>query len=96
MHILKYNNLKHICIYIVISDPQYTKCSNLTEANGFNICAIMKTMCLPVYQHNNFVATHALRHMMLHIAGNNEPKSFQLCSLPIFLSTLWVIGTSNV
>ena len=53
-------------------------------------------MCLPVYQHNSFVATHALRHMMLHIAGNNKPKSFQLCSLPIFLSTLWVIGTSNV
>ena len=28
------------------------------------IYAIMKTMCPPGYQHNDFVATHALGHMM--------------------------------
>ena len=29
-----------------------------------NIYAIMKAICLPVYRHNRFVATHALRHLM--------------------------------
>ena len=45
---------------------------------GVIIHAIMKTMCPPGYHHNDFVATHALGHMMygymLHIAGTNEPK----------------------
>ena len=26
----------------------------------------MKTMCLPGYHHNGFVATHALGHMTVH------------------------------
>ena len=29
-----------------------------------NIYAIIKTMCPPSYQHNGFVATHALGHMI--------------------------------
>ena len=29
-----------------------------------NIYVIMKTMCLPGYHHNGFVATHVLGHMM--------------------------------
>ena len=29
------------------------------------IYAIMKAMCPPGYQHNSFVATHALGHMIL-------------------------------
>ena len=37
----------------------------------------MKTMCPPGYHRNGFVATHALGHMMFHIAGTNEPKSAQ-------------------
>ena len=36
---------------------------------------IMKTMCPPGYHHNGFVATDVVGHMMLHIAGTNEPKS---------------------
>ena len=34
------------------------------KQNGRNIYAIMKTMCPPGYYHNDFVATHALGHMM--------------------------------
>ena len=40
----------------------------------------MKKCALLVHHHNEFVATHALGHMMytwLHIAGTNEPKSVQ-------------------
>ena len=36
----------------------------LQEQDGPNIYAIMKTMCLPGYHHNGFVATMALWHMM--------------------------------
>ena len=34
------------------------------KQDGHNIYAIMKTMCLPSYHHNDFVSTHALRQMM--------------------------------
>ena len=34
------------------------------QEGGCNIYAIMKTMCHPSYYHNDFVATHALGHMM--------------------------------
>ena len=34
-----------------------------------NIYAIMKTMCPPCYHINGFVGTHALGHMMNHVAA---------------------------
>ena len=46
----------------------------------------MKTMCLPVFHHNGFVATHALGHMIIHDCR----YSFLPC-----LNTPWFIGTSN-
>ena len=36
------------------------------------IYAIMKTMCPPSYHHNDFVATHALEHMMYGKGGDKE------------------------
>ena len=47
----------------------------------------MKTMCLPVYHHNGFVATHALGHMMIHDCGYGFLLS---------LNTLLFIGASNL
>ena len=48
---------------MVISDPQHTQCSNLTEARrwayGHNIYLQSHS-----YHHNGFVATHAFGHMM--------------------------------
>ena len=51
---------------MVISDPQHTECSNLTEQDerDEHLYVIMKTMCPSGYHHNGFVATHALGHMM--------------------------------
>ena len=49
---------------MVISDPRHTGCSNLTDPSEYNIYAIMKTMCPPLYHYNGFVATHVLGHMM--------------------------------
>ena len=46
----------------------------------------MKIMCLPVYHHNDFVATPALGHMMIHDYGYGFLLS---------LKTLWFIGASN-
>ena len=42
---------------------------------------MMKTMCPPGYQHNGFVATHALGHMMYelpqsHCGDNREGTLF--------------------
>ena len=34
------------------------------KQDGHNKHVSMKTMCPPGYHHNNFVATHALGHMM--------------------------------
>ena len=34
------------------------------QEDGCNTYAIMKTMCHPSYYHNDFVAIHALGHMM--------------------------------
>ena len=50
---------------MVISDPRHTGCSQLSQKqNRPNIEEIMKTMCSPSYNHNAFVTTHALGHMM--------------------------------
>ena len=46
----------------MISDTQSAQ--TLQKQDGHNIYAIMKTMCLPGYHHNGFVATHVLGHMM--------------------------------
>ena len=51
----------YIYIY-VIHDTQSAQI--LQNQDGHNIYVIMKTMCLPGYHHNGFVATHALGHMM--------------------------------
>ena len=51
---------------MVISDRRHTECSNLTKQDERNIYVIMKTMCPPGYQHNGFVATHALGHAQVH------------------------------
>ena len=46
----------------MINDTQSAKISQ--KHDGRNIYAIIKRMCPPGYQHNGFVATHALGHMM--------------------------------
>ena len=46
----------------MIHDTQSAQISRKQDER--NIYAIMKTMCLPGYHHNGFVATHALGHMM--------------------------------
>ena len=51
---------------LLISDPRHnTQSVQISQKQDVrNIHAIMKTMCPPGYQHNDFVATHALGHMM--------------------------------
>ena len=51
---------------MVITDPRHTaQISQKQDGwDGYIIYAIMKTMCPPDYHHNDFVATHALGHMM--------------------------------
>ena len=49
---------------MIISHPRHTECSNSQKQDECNIYATMKTMCLPGYQHNNFMTTHSLGHMM--------------------------------
>ena len=46
----------------MIRDIQSAQISQ--KQDGSNIYAIMKAMCSPGYDHNGFVATHTLRHMM--------------------------------
>ena len=46
----------------MIHDTQSAQISQKQDEH--NIYVIMKTMCPPGYQHNGFVATHALGHMM--------------------------------
>ena len=46
----------------MIHDTQSAQISRKQDER--NIYAIMKTVCLPGYHHNGFVATHALGHMM--------------------------------
>ena len=40
------------------------------------IYAIIKKMCPPSYHHNDFVATHALGHMMSHFGDNRNATLF--------------------
>ena len=47
---------------ISIHDTQSAQISQ--NDDGRNIYAIMKIMYPPGYHHNDFVATHALRHMI--------------------------------
>ena len=47
---------------IVIHDTHSAKISQKQE--GHNIDRIMKESCLSGYQHNCFMATHAIVHMM--------------------------------
>ena len=46
----------------MIHDTQSAQISQKQDER--NIHVIMKTMCLPGYHHNGFVATHALGHIM--------------------------------
>ena len=46
----------------MIHDTQSAQISQKQDER--NIYVIMKTMCLPGYHHNGFVATYALGHMM--------------------------------
>ena len=63
----------------------------------------MKTMCPPVYRHNDFLATWA-HDIRLHTVATNETNHsntpnkqyYALYSLLGFLSTFWFIVTSNV
>ena len=45
----------------MIHDTQNAQISQKQDEHS--IYVIMKTMCLPGYHHNGFVATHALGHM---------------------------------
>ena len=47
---------------IVIHDTKSAQISQ--KQDGYNISAIMKTMCPPGYHHNDVMATHVLGHMM--------------------------------
>ena len=55
------------------------------------IYAIMKTMCPPSYHHNDFVATHALEHMMYVKGGYKEPYKGVY-----FLRNYWKSRETNV
>ena len=46
----------------VTNEPNSAQISQ--KQNGWNIYLIMKTMCLPGYHHDGFVATHALADMI--------------------------------
>ena len=46
----------------MIHDTQSTQIPQKQDEH--NIYVIMKTVCSPGYHHNDFVATHALGHMM--------------------------------
>ena len=46
----------------MIHDTQSAQISQ--KQDGHNIYVIMKTMCPPGYHHSDFVAAHALGHMM--------------------------------
>ena len=54
----------------LIFDKQLIRIDNIQNAqisqkqDERNIYAVMKKMCPPGYHHNDFVATHALGHMM--------------------------------
>ena len=48
----------------MIHNTQSAKQSVQMSQGGRNIHVIMKTMCPPGHHHNDFVATHALGHMM--------------------------------
>ena len=50
---------------MVISDPQHTQCSNLTNKRKIGITyTLMKAMFPPGYHQNDFVATHSLGKIM--------------------------------
>ena len=49
----------------MIHDTQSAQISHKQDER--NIYVIMKTMCPPGYDHNGFVATHALGHMNIYI-----------------------------
>ena len=56
----KYRNRSdHKVIHDTQSAPQISQ-----KQDEHNIYVIMKTMCSPSYHHNDFVATHALKHMI--------------------------------
>ena len=67
LHIIYYKWSK------VIHDTQSAQISQ--KQDGHNIYVIMKTMCPPSYQHNGFVAIHALGHMMYHL----NPQPYIMC-----------------
>ena len=53
-----------------ISDQDTESAQNSQIRDGRNISVIIKTMFPPAYQHNGFVATHALGHMVcIYIYG---------------------------
>ena len=58
----------------MIHDTQSAQISQ--KQDDRNIYVIMKTMCPPGYDHNGFVATHALGHIMYGCAQVHElPQS---------------------
>ena len=42
---------------------------------------IMKTMYLPGYHHNGFVAAHALRHMIIYMETRSDIETWSIDSV---------------
>ena len=73
----KYGCHKSKWYQVVIYDTQSAQIPQ--KQDGHNICAIMKTMCLPGYCGKQGIWVHNVR---LHIVGTNESKSadwYQQC-----------------
>ena len=60
----------------MIHDTQSAQISQKQDERNIYIYVIMKTMCPPGYHHNDFVASHALGHMM------NRTSCAQVHELP--------------
>ena len=61
-----------INVYVVLSDPRHTECSNLTEVDGHNIYVIMKTKQPLSYHHDDFMSAKCNSCTWAH----NNRKSF--------------------
>ena len=60
----------------MLHDTQSAQISQKQDERNIYIYVIMKTMCPPGYHHNDFVASHALGHMM------NRTSCAQVHELP--------------
>ena len=72
----------HILWSKVIFDTQSVRISQ--KHDWHNIYVIMKTMCPPGYDHNGFVATYALGHLMFDIGCLETVFSYKMVSKRIY------------